>query len=370
MKLSEKIKKIIPNHIKNTIKNCILFFIDNDKFSENYLYKKYRRKILCNGPQNSDKTFYVIRTKYSMGVFSYAIFLFQHCLYANNLNYIPIADQLTWYPNFFGKKIKIKTNPWELYFEQPLNYSLGDISKSKNIIIESPISTPADYPMTFNDFDFDFIADAKNFGPLFNKFIRLKPELKAELDHKFSDIFQPNSRILGVSIRRGIERLQKLGDNTAIGHTCDTDFSSKIKLIQDTMIQSNYDHCFITCDDEESINILKETFKDKMYFLKRTRMRLFINGQPVNKKNYIDNIPKDFETLYQMQKDYITEIYFLSKCTSLIASTNGGSIAAALFNSGKYEKVIIENTNYEKKQYKTYLKEVNGIIKAVQKSKQ
>lgn len=215
---------------------------------------------------------------------------------------------------------------------------------------------------TFQFNTFDFEKDPKRFGEKFVKYIRLKPSLKKEYDTEYEALFSNRKNVIGIAIRRGIEWLQKTGQNLAIGHQCDSEFSLKIELLKNKLSEYKADAIFVTSDDSSVIEILKEEFGEKLLYINRKRNSFFDKNKPVSAEDIEKNDLQSVDEKIQKQKDYIKEIYFLSKCNSLIASTNGGSVCAALWNCGKYEHTIIENSIYEKGYSRTKLKEINGVI--------
>ena len=102
---------------------------------EKYLSFKWREKRTCNGPENPDKTFYVIRYRFMGGIFGLMGYYIPQIQYALEKGLIPIID-LQNMPNMYLEDDKFgKENAWEYFFEQPYGFTLKDIEHSKNVIL-------------------------------------------------------------------------------------------------------------------------------------------------------------------------------------------------------------------------------------------
>lgn len=274
--------KINKEYIKGKIKQTFLYKLLSKHnvwlyFSEeNRLYRKYRTRKVSLGELNPDKEILLVRTKYAQGVFSYATVVFNYCLYGEKNAYYIVADQQSWLPNFIGHKGKLDFNLWEVFFEQPFSIDLQSALKSKNVTIQSPLVTPENFlSETFQFNTFDFEKDPKRFGEKFVKYIRLKPSLKKEYDTEYEALFSNRKNVIGIAIRRGIEWLQKTGQNLAIGHQCDSEFSLKIELLKNKLSEYKADAIFVTSDDSSVIEILKEEFGEKLLYINRKRNSFF-----------------------------------------------------------------------------------------------
>lgn len=233
------------------------------------------------------------------------------------------------------------TNYWDLYFSQPIEYyNFNEIKKSKNLIYIDYHKSMTKYGSFLNEYSLfnnsnnDFIEqmDKKDLALTreFYKKCHFSQEIISKGDSFINENGFSNKRVLGISFRRCFEKLHKLNSSlTSEGtHPVKATLDQLIKDIDNLL--ENYDAFFFTTDDRESLDVLKEIYGKKCLFTARRLTHHFVNGEIVVRENVEDTrkaVYIEFEGIKDPVKtrniEYLTDVYILSKCNSLLA--RGGS---------------------------------------------
>jgi hypothetical protein len=100
--------------------------------------------------------------------------------------------------------------------------------------------------------------------------------------------------------------------------------------------ESEYDRIYIATEDEDIWAKFKASFpEDKLYYTQAKRYR---------KEDVVGYISESIKTdgnLKQNGYAYLTVLYVLANCTSLITAPTGGGVTAIRINGGKYEWIEI-----------------------------
>ena len=151
------------------------------------------------------KKYLIIYNNYS----SYDLFTFYNhflgcCLNALTMGYIPIFD-LKSYSNIFNNynRIKLKINPYEIYFYQPFNLTLKEVLKSKNYKIFNCHRHENFFPedkVVNNENSLDF------WHIISEKYMPIKIEIIKEALSIKNKLFHSSNNILGI-LPKGIDYL-------------------------------------------------------------------------------------------------------------------------------------------------------------------
>ena len=269
------------------------------------------------------KKFAIITKESSIcGLFSFYIY-FLGCInkYINE-GYIPIVD-LKSYPNGYnGFNTSINYNPWELFFEQPYNYTMEEVLKNAKHIVyikcDERIYRPDERIIYYNN---DLIKFWSHLG---KKYIPIKNEIQKESNFIIQKLFNNSNNVLGVKIR-GTDYIKlKLK-----AHPIPPSLDVAIEGVKYLNFKNNYDWIFISSED----NIIKERFikefKNKIKFLNpKTKINYnFTTG------DYLIN-NKDINGNIEYATNYVMNIYILSKCTDIVMSRGSGGVGVILFADG------------------------------------
>ena len=269
------------------------------------------------------KKFAIITKERSIcGLFSFYIY-FLGCInkYINE-EYIPIVD-LKSYPNGYnGFNTSINYNPWELFFEQPYNFTMKEVLKNaKNIVYikcDERIYRPDERIIYYNN---DLI---KFWSHLANKYIPIKNEIQKESNIIIKKLFNNSNNVLGVKIR-GTDYIKLRLEAHPIPPSLDV----AIEGVKYLNFKNNYDWIFFSSED----NFIKERFikefKNKIKFLNpKTKINYNFTGDDYLIKN------KDINGNIEYATNYVMNIYILSKCTDIVMSRGSGGVGVILFANG------------------------------------
>lgn len=310
---------------------------------------KGREKKKKYGELNPDKTFYVIRPYYyleanelctTIANLLYHYYRTLHGIaYAQNKGWIPVVDWQNYgiMPHMENEPINGTSNGWEYYWNQPSGYSLEEAYQSKNVILS-----------TRNSQSYEFMPSIAIYSPL-TKYVTKLAELCPQYDKSitFNEItmnyinswekklFTKNERILGVSVRGvayGVKRIP--------GHPVQPTINELINFLNTKLEEWEIDKIYFTCEASWMVDEMKTTYEDKLIVLPRQRYDRVPSAE--------DNPLYEPGRRYQTNLDYLTEMYLLSKCTSLVAGMSSGVRNAVIWNDQKYEHIHI----FEKEMWK------------------
>lgn len=302
------------------------------------------------GNYNSDKVFYIIgyyhdENFYRQGILSTWLDFMPQVLFAIQKGYIPIIDmEHNWKPMMLDENNKGKINAWDIYFTQPFKgYDLKIVLRSKKVIFAKRQRLPLSYDIQWSnlpltDMDFMTCKQMIKYGMLSDAIINRGNSF-------INKNFPIGKKILGVSFRRCFERLHYFDSEiTPLGtHIVRTTLSGLIENIKQFISDFNYDYIFFTADDRESYCTVKKEFGERCVYVQRPVSHHYINNKPV---------PLDRPDLqvYEFNKrendcmlrgiEYMTDIYILSKCNSLLAAGGSADLFAYILNDRKYEHII------------------------------
>ena len=261
------------------------------------------------------------------GLFSYVHTTLGNIACAVEKGYIPVVDMKS-SPNTYLEPFQVgEKNAWELYFKQPLNYSLEDVYKCGNYII-SPKKAPARYPGSRGALGMKDKEECDFWSILYKKFIILNENTNKYIDGEYNKLIKSNMRVLGV-LCRGTDYTQM----KPYGHQIQPQVRDIIKKVREVMKEWQCDYIYLATDEKKTLNIFEENFPDKII----TNDRRYYDDFEFDKQ-LITLISFDRENdKYLQGLEYLSSIVILSRCNCLVSGLCGGSYAAIYMNGGKYE---------------------------------
>ena len=116
--------------------------------------------------------------------------------------------------------------------------------------------------------------------------------------------------------------------------------------VENTLKENNFDYIFFTTDDRESLEKMKEKFGKKCLYTSRRVQHLFEDGKIIVKNTTEETLKAiyiEFEGVKEPVKtrniEYLTDVYILSKCNSLLARGGSADVFAYIINNDKYEHI-------------------------------
>lgn len=342
---------MIKDCIKNILPHSIWYFL-SDVVQSTY-DKEYRKrwtkreKRVKLGNENPDKKFYVIcRESQIEGQFSIFNSFLGHLLDAERRGRIPVVDMKNYTSRLWQAEGDWgKENAWEYFYEQPAGYHVEDIDHSKNVLIGHRMNariSPNCVDIYFHKSEINMWHD------LYLKYIRLNSVVVERLN-KYVEAFDiENRRILGVSVRMGINWGKQFtihGNESGkffSGYKEQPEVETLINEITTQLKVNKCDYLFMVVDDMETLEIVKQHFGEKMLYVERERILYFRDGKPLSTPE-IPGVKEVGEKLYKFEREinYICEIHLLSKCTCFLGGRTSGNAAAFVINGNRYENVKI-----------------------------
>ena len=319
MKKVLKVKNIIAHHFPKP-----LF----DIFVVMYIrWKKIRmpEEKRCFGELNPDKTFYVIRLyPPASGLLANYNYILGYMQYAYDRNWIPVVDM----KNYSTLYSIGDSNIWELFFKQPYDsktgkrYSLDEVYQSKHVILsdgsESFYNSELSYQEIHRKYELTQLVPFSN---------EIQNTINETYDRLFGKI--ESSKVIGIGLR-GTD-LQK----RHIGHAIQLTAQTAIPLLRERKKQWNADYIFANADEQSALEELKVSFPELIY----TNTERAINYSYEKDINAAFAISTNNQ--YLSLKNYIVNVYLLSKCDCLIGSFNNGILTACIWNNGCYDMMEI-----------------------------
>jgi len=243
----------------------IIFFTDYN-FESNYEIPEvnYGLSLEQKMKDYAFKKFAVVRRTecWNCGFFSFYLVHLGCINHFLNKGYIPIID-LQSFKNIYNKRNKSVYNPWEIFFKQPYNYTLGEVNNyAKNIHRRQCTQTfyrPNNFKLYNSNSSLHFWHKiAKNCMPV-------KEEIINEANDIMKNFFGNSKNILGVMIRGT--------DYTALkprGHAVQPTVEQVITDVKIFDKEYKYDYIFFATEDEAIRNkfICKKLCFEYSYSLK------------------------------------------------------------------------------------------------------
>lgn len=311
------------------------------------LFYNGREMYIKCGKKNKDKTFFVIRPYYYSKpnevisavphLLTQYYCVVQYIAYAKDHGWIPVVDWENYaLPHSEEQAVHGTKNAWEYYWDQPSEYDLEEIYESKNVILGS-MNIPSGYLPHLRTPEKEIKKYARDIiirGSRYARQIHFNKETQDYINTAKEKLFPKGKKIMGVAIRGTAYSKINAGH-----HATQPTVAEMIELVKIRFRQWNADYIFFTNEEEETIEIMKETFGNKLIYLPRKRYR--------NYHIYSDNSPdptnEDLNPLYvvgqryQTNLDYITEMALLAQCDCLLSALSNGIKAVLLWGGERFE---------------------------------
>jgi hypothetical protein len=232
--------------------------------------------------------------------------------YPLSLPYIDLEN----YPNNISE---IDKNAWDSFFLQPSNISFN--SKLYNYILSDAGTETMNYEIPYI-FDYE-VLKINGWSKIFDKYIHLRSDILLKFESDVPAFFL--KKVLGVKIRGS--------DYTAVkpkDHHIQPSIETYIKHIEIAMSKFDFDYIFLASEDLELIEKFKLRYGD-LLIINNSKL-LEYNGDGFIMSHFTNNQSK-----YAVTRDYLFELFLLSKCDGLISGKTSGVIFSLLLNRGKYK---------------------------------
>lgn len=310
--------------------NFIFYSISFHKLSVNFKLNKFNKenkydKFIIDKNIDYDNNKFVIITNICdiCGLFAFYLHYLGCIKNFIILGYIPICD-LSSFPNIFNRYDinSLKINPWEIFFNQPYEYTLENIKKkAKNVKYSNCKKPYKGYPhpdIYNNKVLMDFWHN------MAIKYIPIKTEIIFESNIIISKLFKNCfNNVLGI-LARGTDYITRKPKKHAIPPKTEM----LLKDIKKMNIKYKYDWYFLSTEDEIIKYKLINEFGNKLKYLKNNNIKYnYKNKTFLSSQN---NIKGNF----RFMKNYLINIIILSKCLDIITARTSGSMGIFILTNG------------------------------------
>ena len=244
------------------------------------------------------------------------------CIYKYlNIGYVPIID-LQSFPNVYNGNDTTKNNPWELFFDQPYNFTLEEITKyarhTEYVECTALDYRPDEINMYYNQYSIDF------WHGLAVKYMPIKNELMDEVNTIMRNLFGHSNNILGVKLR-GTDYIAAKPP----GHSIPPTVEQVILDVKKMDKEYNYDFIFFSTEDELIRKKFVPNFNRKLKLL-NPKTRINYNYE---EKDFI-NLNKNINGNIEYTKNYVLNTIILSKCLDIVANRCSGTAGIFILTNG------------------------------------
>jgi hypothetical protein len=294
--------------------------------------RQYREIKRNYGASNPGTEFYVIRRRPpAWGLFSNILFVAQGLIYAKSKSYVPVVDMENYWVRELSslRKINDSRNAWCYFFEQPSQYQLSEVYRSKNVILSD----------AGNIFQRSHHLSLKNqnlllnhsyineFRQIIKSYVRLNKITSDYIEQSFNQIQMESFNTLGIFVRGTSYFNQFTKENFS---TPRLDFL--FKAIEHKLDRINASNIFLVTEDFRMNKLIREKF-DNIEFLDSLRFDsdLTLEKWQKNNNSTWDGGLKNMG--YKKNLVYLTEIYLLSKLRNFIGTfSNATAFALGVSN--------------------------------------
>jgi hypothetical protein len=292
---------------------------------------KYRERITSYGTENADKNFYIIGfLDYTCGLFGLISHMLKHIVYAESFGYIPVVDLQNYNTQYLEPDALGKENAWEYFFEQPMSYSLRDISKSKNIILSAKTSNPRIRILNYDINLSDSRTLQKYYNRLFKSYIRPNKPTQDYLSTDENKILSGNRKLLGV-LCRGTDYTHK----KPAGHNIQPDPYDIIPKAENILKEYNCTHVYLATEDQD----IYDTFLKHFGNILLSNEQLRFSVREMENVQYLADVQKERkQDKYFRALEYLSSVNILSKCSCFIGGQTMGTFGVyAMTNGFEYD---------------------------------
>lgn len=296
---------------------------------------KHRQRRISNGPEHPDKTFYVIGCDDPNGGLFWLINkAIMHIAYAEEKGWTSVIDLQTYTTQYTDNATKGKINVWEMFFKQPCGYSLADISRAKNVIINKQEPSPTPEYLMGQEAFYDNASRIDFFRDVFHRYIRFNDKTEKYLLNTKKNIFGERRNIVGV-LCRGTDYVTLRPK----GHPIQPSPEEVIADTEKTLKDYGCDYVFLATEDLDILNLFKAHFGDKLLYIDQERFSKdnVKNGELLSATK--QRLAPDISP-YTSALQYLSAIWLLTECDCFLGGRTGGTKGVLIMSHGhRYRKV-------------------------------
>lgn len=315
----------IPVKIINTLRHPGKFILAR---CEDIVYNiKNRRRKLSPGPENPNLKFYVIGFNCGWNGLGWIIIhIIEHLEYAEKKGYVPVIDLKNFRSQYVSAENSGKENVWKYWFEQPAEYDLPDILKSRHVIKSRRAISP-NRKCKIRYFDYKNEERVKKLRAIYGKYIKLDDTVKNRVS-EIQNRLIGGKKVLGVMCR-GTD-FTKLKPYL---HPVQPEPRDIINEAETVMKAHGCSHIFLSTEDGDIHDLFRKKFGDKILSVPQIRF----SERDVGAKGSLSDL-SDSENRREIAFSYLASMHILSKCPCFISGITGGSLVVKIMSGGfEYE---------------------------------
>lgn len=224
-------------------------------------------------------------------------------------------------------------NLWEQFLVQPFTDNFTEKKRKGDRIYYKKKYAPVYFPK------FPSKADIEIFSPIFKRLVMFNEETLKYFQAEYEELLR-GKRVLGV-LCRGTDYVA----NRPKGHPVQPNVEMVIEYIIENSARINTEYIYLATEEKRICDLFEEAFPGKIIVNQRCYYDEFWKlskeyGSDV-RISWVHN-DRENDDFYK-NLEYLSSIYLLSRCTSLIGGSCGGTQAALWMNENQYEFVHLFN---------------------------
>ena len=287
------------------------------------------------GPENPDKTFYLIKQpvkENGLTALINNVVGVKQMIRALRPDYIPVVDLgIANDPNQFqgtsGEDV------WGMFFEQISPYSLQEVYNSQHVILDQNSN------LNLNPYMTEFTFSNQRAELFYGSDFQFKPEIMEHTQKELDRIFpSEKKRILGVVVRGSDYLIPRTAKHVPHGISAEETLEKAVRYVS----EKGYDLVYLATEDQSIFELFTNSvLKDKLIYARQNR--LDYRKEEYQNKLLLEVFGEDqSDNPFKRTMDYIVTLEGLTRCDALLANVTCGAITYATGRKRDYEFVEVK----------------------------
>ena len=323
--------------------NCVRYF-KNDRFRQavpEINHDPTTIKYENFGDKNKDELIYLIYPEnFALGFFALFTVVLDGLYFADRFHMKPVVEYSDECLYYEGHAINGGENAFEYYFEPVSDISVKDARRSRQVAMYRQCHRNVDGEITvlgnYLENGGRMMEYMQDRADIYNKYIRLKPEVREYIDSNLDDILG-DKKCIGVHVR-GTDFNNEYRDHAKV-----VTLGQYMKAVADAVKEHGFERIFLAMDEQATVDRFRSRFGDMVVCY--DDIFRSTDGEPVHFSE-----SSRYEHRYKMGLEVMRDMYTLAKCDGLVCGYSNVSIASRIvrLSTGKpyvYENVISNGFN-------------------------
>ena len=286
------------------------------------------------GPENPDKTFYLIKQpvkENGLTALINNVVGVKQMIRRLRPDAIPVVDLgIANDPNQFAGTSG--EDVWGMFFEQLSPYSLQEVYNSQHVVLDQNSN------LNLNPYMTEFIFSNQRAELKYGSDLQYLPEVQKHIDGELDQIFpRGKKRILAVVVRGSDYLIPKVAKYVPHGISAQETLEKAIQYVA----EKGFDLVYLATEEESILELFADSeLKDRLIYTNQDRAdyRREENQNMLLRDVFAKN-PEDDP--YKRTLDYIVTLEGLTRCDALLANVTCGAVTYALGRGSGYEFVDV-----------------------------